>query len=87
MPAHFIIPAQDAPALRLRTSPRSALDPIELRDGTFALPVSVVADAAHGEVRALVQAYAPPQNLTRDDFKWSEAQGVAAAAQPGGRPR
>lgn len=43
----IILTAEQADAVRGPTSPGAALDPIALVDGTFVLPIEVLADPAH----------------------------------------
>jgi len=49
MADYFILTKQEAEALRGQTSRFTAIDPQELKDGTFILPVAVLTDPAHAK--------------------------------------
>lgn len=51
----LILTAAQAQALRGETSPGHALVPVPLSDGTFALPESILSDAAHAVHRAVLE--------------------------------
>ncbi len=50
MAEHIILTKAEAEALRGMTSENTALDPVELKDGTFVLPAAVLTDPAHAKV-------------------------------------
>ena len=47
MSEHIILTAEEAEKVRGVTRPGHALDPVEIKDGTFILPVEVLSDPAH----------------------------------------
>lgn len=47
MSEFIILTAEEAEKLRGKTTPWTALDPAEMKDGTFILPVDVLTDPAH----------------------------------------
>ena len=52
MADHFILTKAEADKLRGMTSAFTALEPVELEDGTFVLPVAVLTDPAHAKAFA-----------------------------------
>lgn len=48
--AFIVLTKAEAEALRGKTGDFTALDPQELKDGTFILPAAVLADPAHAKV-------------------------------------
>lgn len=68
--ADFIVltPPQ-ANAMRGNTVPGHALDPIELTNGTFCLPLAVLADAAHLPRRATLNAFTK-RDVPAAELKW-----------------
>lgn len=52
MAEHFILTKAEADKLRGMTSAFTALEPVELEDGTFVLPVAVLTDPAHAKAFA-----------------------------------
>jgi len=63
----LILTAAEADALRGPSGPGSALDPRPLDDGTFALPVAVLSDAAHAALQNALQGL---QQRDVDDGEW-----------------
>ena len=45
----IILTAAEADKVRGKSFPMAAIDPIALKDGTFMLPIAVLADAAHAK--------------------------------------
>lgn len=76
MTIHIILSAADAAAIK---GASAALDPVELIDGSFVLPVEVLDDPAHASVRADLAAK-PQRDVLRVEFQWY-AEALARAAQ------
>lgn len=66
MAMFIILSKAEADAVRGKTSPSTALDPIEMEDGTFILPDVVLTDPAHRTRKAALE---PMQRKTVSEIE------------------
>lgn len=70
MAEHIILTKAQADAVRGKSTPTAALEPIEMADGTFALPAAVLADPAHARALAALRTR-PRRQVAAADAKWA----------------
>lgn len=86
MDEFIILTKEEANAVRGDTSPWTRLEPFEMKDGTFILPVSVLSDPAHAKVlgdrkaEARVDVFAKSARyISKSEMKADEIDGDVKA--------